>query len=220
MTSFLSFPKTLHQVAIAGKVYDPETSLGVAGAAVTITTMPATFTKWLSLRALSFQERWDKLTERPDRTVTASDGFFRFIDLPDGDYTVTISAKEGPRRFGDATHSFTVARDADGAINASIALIALPPTGVRGTIVESLTNDDGTTTTTPISMACVEVGGTRERTYTGSTGEFYLTDLEPGARALTIQASGYQTTTASITIVMGNITEMGSFVIIPVSSSI
>lgn len=220
MSSFLSFPKTLHQVAIAGKVVDPETSLGVAGASVSITSMPATFTKWLSLRALGYQDRWDRLAERPDRTVTAPDGFFRFIDLPDGDYTVTVSAKEGARRFGDATHSFTVARDADGAIHATIALITLPATGVRGTLVESTTNDDGTTSTTPISMACVEVSGTRERAYTGSTGEFYLTDLEPGARTLSISASGYQTVFVNTTIVYGSVTEMGSFVITPASASI
>jgi hypothetical protein len=220
MPSFLSWTKTVHQVAIAGKVVDPETSLGVAGATVTITAMPATFTKWLSLRALSYQDRWDKLAERPDRTVTAPDGFFRFIDLPDGTYTVTVSAKEGARRFGDTTQSFTVARDATGTIKAPIALIALPATGLRGMLVESTSNDDGTTSTTPISMACVEVSGTRERAYTDAAGGFYLTDLEPGVRTLTISASGYQTATVTATIVKGDVTEMGSFVITPVSASI
>lgn len=220
MSSFLVFPRTLHQVAIAGQVIDPETSLGIAGASVAITAMPAAFTKWLSLRALSYQDRWEKLAERPDRTVTAPDGFFRFIDLPDGAYTVTVSSKEGARRYGDATHAFTVARGANGAIKASIALIPLPATGIRGTLVASSTDDDGITTKTPISMACVEVAGTRERAYTGAAGEFYLTDLEPGVRTLTIRASGYQIVTVTATIVKGDVTEMGSFVMTPVSTSI
>jgi hypothetical protein len=220
VASFLTFPKTLHQVAIAGKVVDPETGLGVAGASVSITAMPASFTKWLSLRAIGYQDRWHKLAERPDRTVTAQDGFFRFIDLPDGAYTVTVSAKEGARRYGDATHAFTVARDADGNINAVIGLITLPATALRGTIVASAENDDGTTTTRPLSMVCVEVAGTRERAFTGASGELYLTDLEPGARALILSASGYQTVSITATIVKGEVTKMGSFVMTPVSASL
>jgi hypothetical protein len=217
MASFITLSKSVHEVAIAAKVVDPRTSIGVAGASVEITSMPAAFTSWLSLRALGYGSKWATMTERPDRTVTADDGMFCFLDLPDGAYTVAITPKGGGRRFGATTHAFTVARDASGDINATIALISLPATAIEGTIVES--QGDGSTSSSPISMATIQMQGTLERTYTDASGAFYLTDIEPGVRKLTISATGYQTVTVTATIVKGEITEMGSFVMSSLSST-
>jgi len=183
--------------------------------------MPDTFTKWLSLRSLSYGDRWASLEKRPDRAVTGADGCFRFIDLPDGSYTVEVTPKEGSRRYGAAVQSFAVARGQDGLINAVMAVIALPATAVRGTILASSGADEEEgATTAPLSMARAEVLGTSERVYSDASGSFYLTDVECGERQLEITASGYQARRTAVTVVRGEITEMGSFVLEPVSITI
>lgn len=219
MATYLTWEKTVRQVAIAGKVIDPYSSLPVAGAAVSIRSMPAAFSKWLSLRSLSYGARWSALSERPDRTSTSRDGFFRFIDLPDGAYTVEIAPPDDGRRFDKVEKGFTVARDAKGNINLVIALIALPATAVRGTILGASASDEGAADTA-LPMARVEVVGTLERAYGDAAGKFYLTDVEPGKRQIEITASGYQAATATVTVVKGAITEMGSFVLVPLASSV
>src|SRR5262249_8405732 len=123
-----------HQAAIAGKVVDPETGSAVAGVTVTITAMPLAFEQWLATRALQYGAAWPKLSERPDRTSTAADGCFCFVDLPDGDYTLSCVLSGAAHRYGAAEHTFTVTRDSQGRIALATAQIDLPPTGARGVV--------------------------------------------------------------------------------------
>jgi hypothetical protein len=80
--------QTKNRVAIAGQVRDAETKLAIPGASVEITKMPERFKNWLDLHALQYGKSWEKMVKRRDKTLTAVDGCFCFINLPDGEYTL------------------------------------------------------------------------------------------------------------------------------------
>lgn len=105
-----------HRLAIAGQVieiipgvkpFSPQNSNGtggaqantnpepvppinrpIAGARVEIIESPEAFQQRLALKQLQYGDRWEFLQERINRTLTAPDGFFRFLNLPMGIYTL------------------------------------------------------------------------------------------------------------------------------------
>ena len=79
------------QVAIAGRVLEGETKEPISGAMVEIIEMPEKFNEILSLKALQYGSQWEKMSDRADRQITASDGYFYFVDLPTGDYKLEVS---------------------------------------------------------------------------------------------------------------------------------
>jgi Carboxypeptidase regulatory-like domain len=209
--AFVPWTPTFHQAAITGKVMDAVTSRPVPGVKVEIAVMPAAFQQWLSLRALQFGSTWGALAERPDRTQTDADGGFRFLDLPDGSYTLSFSIP-GPgaaRRYGSATQIFTVQRDAQGKIPPSIGAVSLPPTGVKGLVHATVQGQP-----TPLPMAHVRVQGSGELGFTDELGQFYLTDVEPGSRALDISAPGNDTLTTTASITEGQVGDLGVLLLI------
>jgi hypothetical protein len=100
-----------HRVALAGQVTDAQTGKAVVGAQVRISAAPPAF------------------VGRPDRSDTAADGSFHFLDLPAGQYTLTVSLPGAGSRYGTAQGQVTVT---DNALAA--ASFVLPPTTVKGTI--------------------------------------------------------------------------------------
>ncbi len=83
--------QTKNRVAIAGQVRDAETKLPIPGVLVEITvTGKPEFNSWLNLYALQYGDNWQKMFKRPDRTLTAIDGCFYFLNLPDGEYELSI----------------------------------------------------------------------------------------------------------------------------------
>ena len=64
------------QIAIAGRVLEGETEKIISGAMVEIIEMPERFRAILSLKALQYGSQWEKMSERPDRKITSSDGYF------------------------------------------------------------------------------------------------------------------------------------------------
>ena len=81
------------QVAIAGRVREGKTQQAIAGAMVEIIEMPEKLKAILSLKALQYGSQWQKMSDRLDRKITASDGSFYFVDLPTGDYQLEVSFK-------------------------------------------------------------------------------------------------------------------------------
>ncbi|NJL79233.1 MAG: hypothetical protein HC836_20790 [Richelia sp. RM2_1_2] len=79
------------QIAIAGRVVEGETKKIIAGAMVKIIEMPEVFQTKLSLKAMQYGSQWQKMFERPDCKITASDGYFYFINLPTGEYVLETS---------------------------------------------------------------------------------------------------------------------------------
>jgi hypothetical protein len=171
-----------HQAALAGVVTNGATSAPIAGATVRISSAPVEFTSWLSLRALQYGADWNSMTSRPDLTVSAPDGWFHFLDLPDGSYTVSVWLPRAGSRYGTAQASATVARDAQGNITPATFSVAIPQTSVSGVVTGS---------GTPVPMAQVRVQGSGEHTRSDMRGKYVLAGLEVGSRSIQALAQGF-----------------------------
>lgn len=180
-----------HQVAIAGRVTEAQTNRGLGAVLVRITAAPAEFTAWLSLHALQYGATWASRLERPDQAVTAGDGHFHFVDLPDGQYTLTASLPGAGSRYGVVPGQAIVTRTAQGKIIMAVCDLALPPTTLKGRVAGP---------TTGVVMAQVRVNGSGERTYTNGQGQYLLAGLEVGHRAISVTAQGFQPATQIVTL--------------------
>jgi hypothetical protein len=210
MQSFTQVKGRKHQAAITGKVVDGRTTIPIRGVTVHITAHPPAFAQQLSAFALRHGPTWEQHPQRPDRTRTAEDGCFRFVNLPDGSYTLQFSLAQGRHRYGSTQSTFTVERDEDGDIQSPIHEVVLPPTGVDGQIKGLV---QGSATVLP--MARIRVEGSGELAYGDEQGRFYLTGVEPGTRTLRISAMGFQPATAQASIAEGTITSLAVQVLDP-----
>jgi hypothetical protein len=197
------------QVAISGRVSSARTGKPCPDARVEITNAPAAFLAWLQLKAIPYGKRWSALSQRPDRLRTNTDGCFHFLDLPDGDYTLTVAWPQQGSRYGTAQTTVTVARNADGIIVATTDL-ALPPTTVRGRI----TNNNNT----PISLAEIRMQGSGERSYSDRAGNYQLLPLEASdriRRTVVVSASGYQTSRQTVDLNQPGVARTLNFILTP-----
>ena len=186
MPTFLKLEPTRRQAAIAGRVRDIQTGQTLAGIQVAITAAPAQFTAWLELKAMQYGDGWMAMSERSDRTRTAADGHFHFLDLPAGQYTLTASWPSGGSRYGIAQTVASVSRDTTGSItNRSITDLALPLTTLKGQVT-------GADTKEAVFLAEVLIQGSGERAFSDAQGNYLLAGLEAGTRAVQISARGYK----------------------------
>jgi len=192
---------TRHQVAIAGNVTDAQTGKAIARARVEITAGPAAFTDWLALHAKQYANRWAAMAERLDRTHTQADGHFHFLDLPDGDYTLTASLPGSGTRYASAEARVSVSSDGEGNITMARADIALPPTALRGQITDQADGE-------PVLLAEVRVKGSGERTFSDGDGAYLLAGLEAGERTVQVSAQGYETATSTVQLSQGETLEL------------
>lgn len=181
-----------HQVAIAGQVANAQTGKGMEGVRVEITAAPAAFTDFLKFHKIQFGERWEAMAERPDRTRTTVDGSFRFLDLPNGQYTLTATLPGAGSRYGAAEARVTVARDANERITRAAASIALPPTTIKGRIKAEGGGD--------LQLAEVRVKGSGERAFSDAEGKYLLAGLEKGERTVLVSAQGFKTKSHNVTL--------------------
>ncbi len=188
-----------HQVAIAGQVADAQTSKSLSGARVEITAAPAEFNDFLKNYAIQFGKRWTSLAERPDRMNTRADGSFRFMDLPDGQYTLKVSLPGAGSRYGTAQATVNVTRNAQGKITRATANFLLPPTTVKGRIA----NQNGEA----LAMVEVRVKGSGERAFSDAQGQYLLAGLEAGTRTLLVSAQGFQPAAQNVTLAQAGVTQ-------------
>jgi len=113
MSAWMKLDGISRQVAIAGLVRNAQTCQGIAGVRVEITGMPAKFQAKIDLLAQLYGADWERRKERPDRTQTRPDGYFYFLDLPDGDYTLSANWLQAGTRYGSAELQKTVSRDSE-----------------------------------------------------------------------------------------------------------
>lgn len=183
MSEFVRLIGSMHRGSIAGKVVDGRTRQPIAKAVVSIQSGPPEFDQWPA---------------KARRTTTAQDGFWGFVDLPDGDYTVTI---EAPRELHYATHTTlqTAKQTEDKPI---IEYAPMSPTGVEGLVH----NKD---TRAPLHLARVRVHGSNEIVYCDRTGRFLVTGVFPGECTLIIDAVGYRQRTFTMSMALGTIGTLG-----------
>ncbi|HEY9857981.1 MAG TPA: hypothetical protein V6D16_00635 [Candidatus Obscuribacterales bacterium] len=210
-TSSIS-PPIHHRVAIHGRVAIgfklegeekwtllPQLSRQVQ---VEIIAAPASFQRQLSLKSLSYGQNWDALSDRPDRTHTAADGSFYFIDLPLGQYTLKATC---PRQSTRLQGAEAVVEISDGQKPEWKELI-LATTGIVGQVKTKLSNSDEFV---PVRQTQIQVVNGSEQTRCDRDGKFQLLNLEapenPSIRKLRLQISapGYDTYTQDVDLLRG-----------------
>jgi hypothetical protein len=185
-----------HQVAVVGRVLDEQTGETVSHAIVRITEGPAKFILELNIKKKQYGERWSTMVERLDQTRTAADGFFHFLDLPDGQYTLTSFLPGSGSRYGTVQATVDVSRNAQGDITPGVANMGIPPTTLKGHI----TGPDSDGGTTDVVLADVRIKGSSERAFSNGEGQYALTGIESGNREVTVHAPGYQSVVRSVQI--------------------
>jgi|SRR5262245_1317126 len=195
MPGFLKIEPSSRRVAIAGRVTDAQTGRALGGVQVAITAGPPAFTSRLPLQAAQHGSRWDTMATRADRTRTSADGYFHFMDLPTGRYTLTASMPGAGSRYGSANVEATLSRSGAGRdpekIAAAVADIALSPTTLKGRITASDAKQ-------PLLLAEVSIQGSGERAFSDAQGNYLLTALEVGTRTVAISARGYQAVSSTV----------------------
>jgi hypothetical protein len=172
-----------HRAGIAGRVTDAETGKPIAKVAVTMAEMPAAFKRTLRNASIQYGNRWPTMVERPDKTMTRTDGLFYFLDLPGGKYTLSASLPGSGKRYGSA--QATVTHDAQGNLKVAMVSVALQPTTVKGKVT-------GPGHKNGVPMAEVRVKGSGERAFSDTQGHYVLAGIEPGKRTIIVFAQGYQ----------------------------
>jgi len=181
-----------HRAALGGRVKDARTGEPLAAVRVEIAAGPAAFTSRLDLLVRQHGDLWATLAERPDRTRTARDGFFRFLDLPAGQYILSASLPGSGTRYGTATAGVTLSSDAQGDTLPGTVDLELPATTIQGRI--------RSTPNAPVWMAEVRIQGSGERTWSDAQGQYVLSGIEAGARKLTISAAGFGVKSEAVTL--------------------
>jgi hypothetical protein len=180
-----SWQTARHQVAIAGRVIHGETGKPMSDVVVTIIAMPKAFRQKLDFLAKTRRAPRTIVADGIERTKTRTDGLFYFLDLPDGEYTLSAYVPYQGTRYGPLKQSVVVTRDGDGNFKLALANFALQPTTVKGTVTETEHN-------APVTMAEIRVKGSGECAFTDAHGQYSLTEIESGKRTVVVTAQGYK----------------------------
>ncbi len=176
-----------HQVAITGRTSNAQTLKPLNGARVEIISSPTAFAAKVQLLQALAGAQWETMVERLDRTRTRAAGYFYFLDLPPGLYTLKASLPGAGSRYGETQVNATVVHDAAGNITKATANLALPATTLKGTVVDAGSE--------PVILAEARIVGSGEYDFTNENGEYLLASLEKGARTVQVSARGFQTAT-------------------------
>jgi Carboxypeptidase regulatory-like domain len=179
--------------SIFGVVTDAQTNIPLAGADVLLTVYPAAFQNVLTVGMEGFGGGWSTALERPDRTQSNFNGEFRFLNLPDGNYTLSVTLPGTATRYGTGTATAAVASPSP-----TIANLTLPPTAVVGTVQGKVGS-----TTAPVTLAFVSFLHSDENTYSDINGAYLFNAVEAGPRSLIVSAQGFPTQTIATTLQQG-----------------
>lgn len=219
MTSKVTLTPKAHQVTLAGRVViglrkAPEesiepTGINVPGAIVDILAGPPKLEQQLALKSLSHGAAWSGLKRRLNRTQSAGDGSFFFLDLPPGDYTLQARLPSSGSRYG-ATDKVIVSVPSETEPSKPVwQELVLSATGIIGQV------HNGQETPKGLVMAKVQIAESGEVVYCNNEGKFELLGLEAAVTTekvrqvtLHISASGYKSYTLTEKIRSGVITEI------------
>lgn len=184
---YQAIDKIVHRAALVGRVLDQRTQQPLAGAAVAITVGPPAWTARVAAR------QQGQPTARPDLTTTDGDGFYRWLDLPPGAYT--LSAALPGTRYAAAAGSVSLVAAAVGTLE-----LRLAPTSVTGIVKAGAP-------AAPLAMVRVRFADSDDVGYTAADGSYTLSPIEVGTdRALEISAQNFITTTQPVTLSQGQTT--------------
>lgn len=162
-----------HRAAIAGHVVDAVSGLGIGDALITIPALDI-------------------------ETHSRPDGFYAFLDLPDGAYALTATAPALGRRYGSVTvGGIVVASTADGRpILDPKGRLPLPPTRLRGTVHRA-------DTSAPIPRAQVRLRASAVAVLCDATGSYHVDALEAGTQTAVVTASGFISHSEQVVLTVG-----------------
>jgi hypothetical protein len=184
---FQPIDRITHRAALVGRTIDKRTLTPLPGVMLTITSGPAAWTA----RVTALQQ--GQPTARPDQQTTDAGGFFRWLDLPAGTYT--LSASLSGTRYAAATGSLALVSTAVGTLELQLA-----PTTVTGIVQAGAP-------AAPLAMARVRFPDSDDVSYTAANGSYTLSPVEIGAgRALEVSAQNFITTTQAVTLSQGQTT--------------
>lgn len=98
------------QIAIAGRVLRGDKPISGARVKNDRESSPESFQAILSMKAMKYGSQWENMSDRPDRKITASDGYFFFVNLPDGSYSLKVSEPGRMDQPEKKDHNFNVIR--------------------------------------------------------------------------------------------------------------
>lgn len=207
-------PLITHQVAICGRVAvgfklqgtDNWSLLSqpVRQAQVEIISAPLSFQRRLFLKSLSYSQNWKSLPDRLDRTQTAEDGSFYFLDLPPGKYILKASCPQQSTRLQGTE---AVVEIGDGKKLEWQDLI-LATTGIVGQVRTKLSNSNEFVS---VPQAQVQVVNGSEQTRCDRDGNFQLLNLEAPEKLTTrklqlqISAPGFDAYTHELDLSRGTV---------------
>jgi hypothetical protein len=184
---FLSIGRISHRAALIGRVIDRLAQTPLAGVEIAITAGPPAW------QARVAALRQGQPAARPERRISDAAGFFHWLDLAAGAYT--LGAAVPGTRYAVASATATVGAGAPARIE-----LALAPTAVTGTVRSAVLAG-------PLGMARVRFADSGEVTYTAADGSFTLSPVEAGAnRALEVSAQNHVTTIQAVTLPVGQLT--------------
>ena len=155
-----------HRAVIAGRVTQAGSGKPLAGALVQITDGPQAF--------------------------CAADGFYRFQDLPPGQYTLTASLPGTGSRYGSKSAQVTLADNGQGKAVLQNVDLALPATTIQGKVKDQSAQ--------AIKLAEVRVQGSGESAWSDAQGNYVLRGVEAGSRRIAVTARGFQKVSETVTL--------------------
>lgn len=181
-----------------------ETEKAISGAMVQIIAMPDKFRAILSLKVLQYGSQWERMRDRLDRKITASDGSFYFVNLPLGEYKLKASLPGSGTRYQNGEQIVSVSSPINDVIPTTMTDIVLEPTGIKGKIT------DADEANKAIVNAKVQIQGSRVSTISDQKGNYRLLGLETSKsasdpRTVIVSATGYQKVSQSLVIKQGEI---------------
>jgi hypothetical protein len=162
-----------HRAAISGYVSDAVSGAGIAGAVVT-------------------------LEGQDQQTRTHADGFYYFLDLANGAYTLHAEAPALGSRYGSVTATgVSVASDSVGRpLFDPKGNLALPPTRLTGLVRRS-------DNLAPIAYADVQLRASRVTSKSNKLGQYVLSAVEAGTQTMQVTALGFTTISQPVSLIAG-----------------
>lgn len=176
-----------HKVAIAGTTSDEVTKQPIADAVVEL------FGQNLHIQTSengSFYliNKQTGLVKLPTSLSKIQNGFFYFMDLPPGEYTLKVSAPKLESRYEKKEQKVTVPN--------LQANVQLSPTRLVGHVKRSDNNE-------PIAKALVKLGGSEYQTLTNDKGEYILLGIVASKPTVQVSHPKFEQSSKQVELIAG-----------------